>query len=252
MGTNLSKVEESNSNQIEQPRKTVPSHESANDQVGKTHVSDKLPHKLDEILKDAEKQIDRSSSEKMYDQLYSGIYLKQKRQKYWVDKSSRNCFMLYANDLKITWGEDRRYWHWPLLKDQESSEVSTFQAAELLAVCWLEIHGKFETFKLSPGTRYEVVFVVMIKDKALGWNIPVNLRLTLPDKTIQQHKETLMEKQRGRWIEIPVGDFVTSPHQNGSIPPAGDMEFSMYEFEGGLWKTGLVIKGVCIRPKINP
>ncbi|KAF7114386.1 hypothetical protein RHSIM_RhsimUnG0089300 [Rhododendron simsii] len=162
-------------------------------------------------------------------------------QKYWVDrKSSSNCFMLFARDLSITWAEDNRYWHWSYLK--EASDVFV-DVAELLKVCWLEIQGKFEMVNLSPGTVYEVVFLVMLKDPAFGWEVPVNVRLILPDGTTQQHEENLMEKPRGQWIEIPAGEFRTSSEK------IGDIQFSLYECKAGMWKRGLVIKGVAIRPK---
>lgn len=115
--------------------------------------------------------------------------------------------------------------------------------AELLDVCWLEVHGRFEIANLSPGRLYEVVFVVMLKDPAYGWKVPVNLRLTLPDGSRQEHKEILMEKPRGRWIEIPAGEIKSSAEKTG------EMEFSLYEYDGGEWKRGLLIKGVKIQPK---
>ena len=115
--------------------------------------------------------------------------------------------------------------------------------AELLNVCWLEVGGKFETKKLSPGTLYEVAFEIMLKDPAYEWEVPVNIRLTLPNGNKQEHKENLMKKPRGEWLEIPIGEFVTSPENTGEI------EFLIYEYEGGKWKRGLVIKGVAIRPK---
>lgn len=114
--------------------------------------------------------------------------------------------------------------------------------AELLNVCWLEVHGNFEIASLSPGKTYEVVFIVKLKDPAYGWEDPVNLRLTLPDGSRQEHKENLMEKPRGKWIEIPAGEFKSSEK-------VGQIEFSLYEYEGGKWKKGLLIKGVGIRPK---
>lgn len=116
-------------------------------------------------------------------------------------------------------------------------------AAELLNVCWLEVHGKFETANLSPGTLYEVAFVVKLNAADYGWEVPVNFRLTLPDGTRQCRKVNLMQTPRGQWVEIPVGEFKASPEKSG------DMEFSMYEYDGGNWKKGLVIKGVVIRPK---
>ncbi|KAA8544785.1 hypothetical protein F0562_019511 [Nyssa sinensis] len=205
-----------------------------------------LPHKYEDIVKDADSPIDNSSIDKLYDQLYAGVFLNRKRKaspivKYWVErKSNNNCFMLFARDLLITWSDDIRYWHWTYLN--ETSDV-LIDVAELLDVCWLEVRGKFQTVKLSQGIMYEVVFVVMLKDPAYGWEVPVILRLTLPDGSTQEHKENLMEKPRGRWIEIPVGEFRTTAEK------VGDIGISLCGSEGGNWKRGLVIKGVSIRPK---
>lgn len=114
--------------------------------------------------------------------------------------------------------------------------------AELLNVCWLEINVRFETTKLTPRTLYEVVFVIMLKEGAHGWDAPVNLKLLLPNGIKIEHKENLKMKPRNQWIEIPVGEFRILPEK------AGEMKISMYEIEDGNWKKGLVIKGVVIRP----
>ncbi|XP_019156033.1 PREDICTED: lectin-like [Ipomoea nil] len=203
---------------------------------------DGFPHNYEAILRDADDFVDRSSKEKLFEQLYAGVFLDQKKKKYWVDRRWRkNCFILFARDVSITWGEDKRYWHWPM--HQESSEISV-PVAELLNVCWLEIHGRFDVSKLSPETTYEVIFVVMLKDPAYGWHIPVNLRLILPDGSRQERKENLMEKARGKWIEIQAGEF-----DMRSMAKNGEIEFSIYEYEGSIWKRGLVIKNVVIRAK---
>jgi len=115
--------------------------------------------------------------------------------------------------------------------------------AKLKMVCWLEVHGKFDIGMVSPGILYQVSFIVMVKDSAEGWELPVNVRVVLPGGRKQQHRENLMEKPRERWIEVPVGDFVASQKD------VGEMEISMYEYDGGMWKTGLVIQGVAIKPK---
>lgn len=105
------------------------------------------------------------------------------------------------------------------------------------------MHGKFDTTKLSPGILYEVVFVVMLNAAAYGWEVPVNVRLTLPEGNKHERKVSLMDIPRGQWTEIPIGDFRASPGKIGNI------EFSMYEYEGGNWKSGLLIKGVAVWPK---
>ncbi|CAN1282004.1 Protein PHLOEM PROTEIN 2-LIKE A1 [Linum perenne] len=195
----------------------------------------KLPHNWEAILRDADTPIDRSSPEKLYNQLSQA--------KYWVDKNSNsNCFTLFARDLLITWADDPRYWHWPCVAETRDVRV---EAAEVLAVCWLEVHGNFDTAKLSPVTLYEVVYEIMLKDTAVGWEVPVNFRLTLPNGVKQEHKENMMTKPRMQWVEIPVGEFRTSSDKNNG----GMMEISMYEYEGGTWKKGIIVKGVTIRPK---
>ncbi|KAK3037083.1 hypothetical protein RJ639_029925 [Escallonia herrerae] len=113
----------------------------------------------------------------------------------------------------------------------------------MLKVCWPEVHGRFETTNLSPGIVYEVLFVVMLKEPAYGWEVPVNLRLILPDGSTREHKENLMEKETGQWIEILAGKVTAIPDN------VGDIQFSLYEYEGGIWKRGLLVKGVTIRPK---
>lgn len=211
------------------------------DATAKTVKEVKLPHNCEAILRDADSPVDRSSVDKLYDQLSTGVFLNQKRKKYWVEKKCySNCFMLFAKDLSITWGGDARYWKWPSIC--ESGDV-TVDVAELLDVCWLEIYGKFNTKMLSPGILYEVVFVIKLKDPAYGWGVPVNVSLVLPNGYKQERKEKLQTKPREQWIEVPVGEFITSPEN------VGEIQFGMHEYDGGAWKRGLVIKGIAIRPK---
>ncbi|CAK8577374.1 unnamed protein product [Lathyrus sativus] len=201
-----------------------------------------FPYNFENILKDADSPVDKSSREKMFDQLQAGVFLHSKTKKYWVEKKSNaNCFMLYARGLSITWGENPLYWKWIQQKDA-SDGVN--EVAELKRVCWLEVHGKFDTRKLSPGILYQVSFCVMLKDPAQGWELPINVRLVLPGGKKQQYKVNLMEMLRGRWIEVPVGEFIASEKDGG------EMEISMFEYEGGMWKQGLVIKGIAIKPKV--
>nr|KYP76379.1 Protein PHLOEM PROTEIN 2-LIKE A1 [Cajanus cajan] len=149
--------------------------------------------------------------------------------------------MLYARALSITWAENPIYWKW--VQQKEASGTMT-ELAELKRVCWLEVEGKFDTTKLSPGILYQVSFIVMLKNGANeGWEIPINVRLEIPGGKKQEHKENLLEKSRESWVEIPVGEFVASEKD------VGEMKIFMYEYEGGMWKTGLIIKGIVIKPK---
>lgn len=114
--------------------------------------------------------------------------------------------------------------------------------AELLEVCRLHVFGSFDTEKLHQGFKYEVAFVVMLKNSAKGWESPVNLLLILPDGSTQLNQESLNLKPKEQWIEIPAGNFTMSPSM------IGDIKFSLEE-RGNEWKEGLLIKGVVIQKK---
>ncbi|CAL5213060.1 unnamed protein product [Lathyrus oleraceus] len=198
-----------------------------------------FPHNFERILRDADSPVDRSSKEKMFDELHDGVLLHDKTQLYWVDKKTNaNCFVLFARALSITWAENPIYWKWIPQNDEGLPEV-----VELKKVCWLGVHGKFDTRKLSPGILYQVRFIVMLKDPAQGWERPINMRLVLPGGKKQQRKVNLMEMLRGSWTAVLVGEFVAGEKDGG------EMEISLFEYDGGTWKQGLVIRGIGIKPK---
>ncbi|KAJ4702432.1 Phloem protein 2-like protein [Melia azedarach] len=152
---------------------------------------------------------------------------------------------LFARDLKITWGEDKRYWNWIHVEDDRSNTL--VDAAELLTVCYLDVNAKFDTRILSPGVKYEVAFVVMIKDNAQGWEHLVKLGLVFPNVMQEEREEDLAKnKPKNKWIEVPVAEFITSSEIEKQ---AGEMEIYLRGSEGLYWKKGIVIKGVVIRAK---
>ncbi|KAI3436910.1 uncharacterized protein J3R85_005948, partial [Psidium guajava] len=113
-----------------------------------------------------------SDSPAIPDQLSAGVFLNNRTMKHWVEKESKKkCFMLYARGLSITWAENDSYWRWVTLKDAPSDEAPV-ELAELLAVCWLEAHGRFDVSKLSPETAYDVVFVILLQSSGYGWEVP--------------------------------------------------------------------------------
>ncbi|BBN70133.1 phloem protein 2-A1 [Prunus dulcis] len=155
------------------------------------------------------------------------------------DGKSKWC-MVYAKALDITWSGDTRYWRWA-----KETSGDDFEAAELLNVCWLEVRGKLATTDLSPGTLYEVVFVVKMKTEADGWDAPVNFKFTPPDGAVTRNTTfklmEILKDSKDEWKDIPFGEF-KAPENPRNI------EFSLYEYSR-IWKSGLVIKGVAVRPK---
>ncbi|XP_028102455.1 putative F-box protein PP2-B12 [Camellia sinensis] len=78
--------------------------------------------------------------------------------------SGKKCYMLAARDLSIVWGDTPQYWKWTSLSESRFSEV-----AELVSVCWLEIHGKIKTSMLSPNTTYAAYLVFKSTEEAYGF-----------------------------------------------------------------------------------
>ncbi|XP_026437656.1 protein PHLOEM PROTEIN 2-LIKE A1-like isoform X2 [Papaver somniferum] len=198
-----------------------------------------LPHNYECIIQDAD-MMNINQSE-LHHHLSSGIFLNQKKQKYWIDNSGYNCFMLFPRDLAITWAEDKQYWQWSSMKESSTSCEMAIEVAELLNVCWLEVNGKLDISKLNPGVKYEVVFVVMLKNSAYGWEKPVNLRLVHSGSQTQLRKEDLQKKPKSQWIEVQIGEFQTPP-QPADDKQGKEIQFSLFECENQNWKRGLVIK----------
>ncbi|KAA8520323.1 hypothetical protein F0562_014579 [Nyssa sinensis] len=169
----------------------------------------------------------------------SEVFLEQKRKKKWVDgNSGYDCFMLYPRSLFITWGW-REYWNWKCFKETSDENI---EVVKLSSVCWLDVRGKFQILDLSPGIVYEIVYVVKLTNGASGWELPITLRLSLPDGTVKERQVSLFEKPRGKWIELNVGNFESQDGETREVC------FDLYE-HGGHWKSGLIIKGAILRPK---
>ncbi|OAP17898.1 hypothetical protein AXX17_AT1G34680 [Arabidopsis thaliana] len=155
---------------------------------------------------------------------------------------SKKTHMVYARNLVIAGSHQSEHWSWVPMQYDTSSETIV-EAASLVGLCWLDIGGTFNTRELTPWTHYEVVYLLKLIKSATGWEVPVNLKLTLPSGAKPQERSVTLKEYIGKsWVAIPAGEFMTTPENNGEI------SFSFYEM--GRWQEGLVVKGVAIRPKI--
>ncbi|XP_056163214.1 protein PHLOEM PROTEIN 2-LIKE A1-like [Syzygium oleosum] len=211
-------------------------------QTGKARVT-RPPHNYVAIVKASVVPIQTFPLDKLCDQLYDGVFLQQegkRLRKYWVDRHlNKNCFMVLARELAITWGDTRQYWQWKIVKESGNVDV---EEAELRNVCWLEITGKFRTVVLSPNTLYEVSLVASMAESSWGWSVPVKLHITLPDESKVGRMESLQQTPRGKPVNILMGEFMTSSKN------IGELTFSISETSSN-WKNGLVVKGVAFQPK---
>ncbi|KAJ4702550.1 Phloem protein 2-like protein [Melia azedarach] len=147
----------------------------------------------------------------------------------------KDFIVLYARDMNIAWGDDKRYWNW--IKEKDIYSNGFVDDAELIKVCYLDARKKFDTSILDPGTKYEVAFATMVKDNAEGFDHPVKLGLVIPNVIEEERKVDFSKLEKNKWLEIPVGQFIAS---------TGKMEIYLSETSGH-WKKGIIIKGIVIR-----
>ena len=118
------------------------------------------------------------------------------------------------------------------------------EVAELIQVWRLQISGKIWTVDLSPGTLYEVVLVIKIKEDSNTSNFSLKFTLVPPNvRCVQQRLEKIDKKPLEKWIEIVVGEFEMSPENVGNVT------FRLEGSEMGSYKKGLLVKCAILRPK---
>ncbi|KAM1138292.1 hypothetical protein ACFX2B_035792 [Malus domestica] len=145
-------------------------------------------------------------------------------QKYWVDKNSEQLFYGVCKRSLDHLGQRQSLLALERRRRVSKTSIRTSQlvidycyivigpnlwfkcsgdpidVAELLDVCRLEVYGKLDTAYLSPGTLYEVVFVVKLNAKEYGWEEPVEFTLETPAGDKHTRNVDLMQKQRGTWL----------------------------------------------------
>ncbi|KAF7130087.1 hypothetical protein RHSIM_Rhsim10G0142600 [Rhododendron simsii] len=127
-------------------------------------------------------------------------------------------------------------------RGQESliSSGEDIEVAEVLEVCWLEVGGAIRTINLSPGTLYEIVFVLMKFESDIKFNLDLTIK-PQHSKALMR-SESLEERPLEEWFEVLVGEFMFTTQYVGSL------EFSLGQHDWQ-WKCGLVVKCAIIRPK---
>lgn len=151
--------------------------------------------------------------------------------------------------------------------------------AELVSVCWFEIKGRIRSCMLSPETLYGAYLVykqsaagsygfqhqpVEVSSGIVGEGdtrnrtvylvrpIPLRPRLLFINEAPASVDPTLVgvEYPKARadgWWEIEIGDFFNKGGDEKEV------EMGVYEVKNGDWKSGILLQGMEIRPKVpNP
>ncbi|KAK7269092.1 hypothetical protein RIF29_21808 [Crotalaria pallida] len=174
-------------------------------------------------------------------------------------QSGKKCYMLAARDLSIIWGDSPQYWKWTTVPDSRFQQV-----AELIAVCWFEIHGRINTNDLSSNIKYAAFLVFKMIDARGFRYCPVQLSVGIfggrnetkdvcldPNfKEMQLQRQGSFERlqcpnvRSDGWLEIEMGEFFNSGLEDDQV------EMSVRETKTNLWKHGFVLQGIEVRPKI--
>ncbi|XP_031260916.1 protein PHLOEM PROTEIN 2-LIKE A1-like [Pistacia vera] len=193
-----------------------------------------LPQNFHAIIKDADSEIDTSSTEKVFKQLQSGVFLKNNKQKCTYDQSSNATnFQLFAKDLIYEGGD----WIW------DTDSGSGVEVAELESGTSIKVTGNFDTSKLSPAKTYAVSFTIKMKNDAEGWESPVTMEFDLPTGVIKKITKNLSQQRSEVWVKHTIGDF-TVP-SNGM---SGVMKIFLSSSDDKK-KKGIVIREIDITAK---
>lgn len=206
-----------------------------------------------------------TSKKDLFTHFCRSILLNNNTQSFGLDKwTGKNCYMLGARALMITWGGTPQYWSWSAVPESRFPE-----AAVLENVCWLDIKGKMHTKVLSPKTTYGAYFVFkMDVDNHQGFEYtPVNVSISevteegLPtqDYTVVVKKFYLKEPSVRRlsrrpeelpvtrgdgWMEIEMGRYQVGADADQGVV----LEMSLRQVEDLNWKRGLIVHGIELRP----
>ncbi|XP_022847438.1 F-box protein PP2-B10-like [Olea europaea var. sylvestris] len=225
-----------------------------------------LPSDYQDIIARSVSPVVYSSKKELYFHLCdSPLLLDGGKLIFRLSKSSgKKCFMLCARELSIIWADSPRYWNWKTLTESRFAEV-----AELLSVCWLDIHGKMQTRMLSLKTNYAAYLVFKILENSGGLYSPSKASVKLVQQSMVQvegENNTVYLKQpplgqgswievvpsihgrmpkerRDTWMEIELGEYFNDEGDEG------DIQMQLLETELLHWKHGLIIEGIELRPK---
>ncbi|XP_038977404.1 F-box protein PP2-B11-like [Phoenix dactylifera] len=246
-----------------------------------------LPSDYQSILSRAVDPVEFSSTRELYFRLCDSILVDGGRLSFQLERSTgRKCYMICPRSMRIIWGNEPQYWRWISLPESRNVHdpslldvvyivitipLSTWkiallgirfaEVAVLLAVCWFDIGGRIDCQLLSLRTTYAAYLVFKFASRSFGLGPPPQLasvklgayaseiNVCLQDDGDGNDGDDLEERRRRRlrddgWMEIELGEFYND-EGNG-----GDVEMGLMQVRALHWKSGLIVQGLEVRPKI--
>ncbi|GFY82591.1 phloem protein 2-B10 [Actinidia rufa] len=175
--------------------------------------------------------------------------------------------ILIDGRFQFIWGSSPQYWKWMSLPHQSRF----LEVANLRDVCWLDIRGKLETRFLSPKTAYISYLVFKVAEQEYGLeNLPAKAWVRVvgeragdedwdeDETTISvylkfrrrrrvsraAHNGVLPRGREDGWMEVELGEFFNDGGENGEV------RMRLMETERLNSKSGLIVEGIELRPKV--
>ncbi|KAI4378101.1 hypothetical protein MLD38_015634 [Melastoma candidum] len=189
---------------------------------------------------------------------------------FWLDRwSGKKCYMIPARALAITWCHAPQYWKWIPVPE------SRFPlAAELVNVCWLDIIGTMDMEMLSPDTCYTAYLVFKLGEESNGFTDAVDAEVgvigTEHEKRLiyldtegmggmlgdEMRAQTMLREdeikrpreRKDGWVEVEMGEVFSGGR--GEETRQGKVGMRVREVNRLDWKSGIIIQGIEIRPKV--
>lgn len=133
------------------------------------------------------------------------------------------------------------------------------EAAELVRSCWLEIFGNIDLKRLRVKTSYTAYLVFKLQDSSRelqkatasvrlvkeitensadeGYTVFIDTKACSPDQ-----KGRFPHARSDGWMEIKLGEFFNN------LGDDGELEMRLIVKNNPKWKTGLLVRGIDIRP----
>ncbi|ONK71880.1 uncharacterized protein A4U43_C04F13330 [Asparagus officinalis] len=145
----------------------------------------------------------------------------------------------YPREMNITNVDNGKSWIWHSLVFGSIGRLG-MEAPKLMGATHVEIRGKYDMSRLTPGLKYQAVLLCMLTDPSEGWDsCLLKLELNLPDGTSQKRKVDLTKFPKDELVMMVLGYF--------EAVESGDITFSAVETSNCV-KKGLVIKDSALRP----
>ncbi|XP_057459285.1 F-box protein PP2-B10-like isoform X2 [Actinidia eriantha] len=221
-----------------------------------------LPSDHQAIISRAESPVVFSTKKQLFSRLaHSHILIDGGKLSFALDKKSgKKCYMIGARMLTVIWGSSPQYWTWRFL-----------EVANLRDVCWLDIRGKLETRFLSPKTAYVAYLVFKVAEQEYGLeNLPAKAWVRVAgeragDEDWDEDETTssvylkfrprrrasraaqngvLPQGREDGWMEVELGEFFNDGGENGEV------RMRLMETKRLNSKSGLIVEGIELRPKV--